>query len=93
MPTYEFSTAFRRDYARLTGAQRAAFQQAVKALVEDLRAGRFRTGLRIHKLTDRPWWSMTWAPDGRATFAFGPEQKDGHPHIVWLRIGGHEIYR
>jgi hypothetical protein len=91
MPTWHALPQFWRDYERLSPTQRAAFRQAVDALVADLRAGRFRTSLRIHKLADRPQWSMTWAPDGRATFTFGPEQKEGHPHVVWHRSGGHEI--
>jgi hypothetical protein len=35
---------------------------------------------------------MTWADDGRATFEYGSEIIEGEPHIVWRRIGGHEIF-
>jgi hypothetical protein len=38
-------------------------------------------------------FEMTWAPDGRATFAFGPERIPGETHIIWRRIGGHEIFK
>jgi len=38
-------------------------------------------------------WEITWAPDGRATFAYGPEVLAGQPHIVWRRIGTHDIFR
>lgn len=31
-------------------------------------------------------------PDGRATFMYGPEQIPGEPHIIWRRIGGHDIF-
>ena len=34
---------------------------------------------------------MTWAPDGRATFSYGETVRDGHVHIVWHRIGTHDI--
>jgi len=35
---------------------------------------------------------MTWEmPNGRATFLFGAERIPGEPHIIWRRIGGHEI--
>jgi hypothetical protein len=34
---------------------------------------------------------MTWADNGRATFEYGPEVRPGHAHIIWRRIGGHEI--
>lgn len=36
---------------------------------------------------------MTFAPDGRATWQFGDEAKAGHVHIVWRRIGTHDIFR
>lgn len=84
---------FRRDYARLTPTQRAAFQRAVTALVADLRRGRFRKSLRIHKLPPAPLWSMSWAPNGRATFRLGVNPETKEPHVQWWRIGGHEIYR
>ncbi len=35
---------------------------------------------------------MTWAPDGRATFRYGPEQVEGEPHVIWRRIGDHDIF-
>lgn len=38
-------------------------------------------------------WEFTWAPDGRATFEYGPSVKDGHPHVVWRRIGTHDIFK
>jgi len=37
-------------------------------------------------------YEMTFAPDGRATFTFGEEIRPGETHIVWRRIGGHEIF-
>ena len=27
-----------------------------------------------------------------ALFRYGPEQKPGEVHIIWERIGGHDIY-
>jgi hypothetical protein len=35
---------------------------------------------------------MTWAPDGRATFTYGDSVKPGEAHILWNRIGTHDIY-
>ena len=64
----------------------------VDEFVEDLRRGVFRKGLRIkrvHKVEGV--WEITWAPDGRATFHYGPSIRPGDPHIIWRRIGGHEI--
>ena len=34
---------------------------------------------------------MTWADDGRATFEYGEEVRAGHPHIIWRRVGTHDI--
>ncbi|MGQ0773239.1 MAG: hypothetical protein ACT4NY_02280 [Pseudonocardiales bacterium] len=38
-------------------------------------------------------WELTWAPDGRATWQYGPEQLAGEPHIIWRRINTHDIFR
>ena len=97
MPTHEEMQSFWDDWGALTPEQRRTFQVARRKLVEDLKTGAgtsFRAGLRVKRVqqgkTDRVY-EMTWAPDGRATFQFGSEQKPGEPHIIWRRIGGHEI--
>lgn len=36
-------------------------------------------------------FELTWAPDGRALFRRGDPVRPGEPHIVWLRIGTHDI--
>jgi hypothetical protein len=36
---------------------------------------------------------MTWAPNGRATWQYGPEQRPGERHVIWRRIGTHDIFR
>lgn len=37
---------------------------------------------------------MTWdMPNGRATFAYGDEQLRGESHIIWRRVGGHDIFK
>jgi hypothetical protein len=39
-------------------------------------------------------WEMTWeGNDGRATFMYGPEKLPGKRHVIWLRVGGHEIFQ
>ena len=95
MPTFEWVTAFSADLAKLSEADRAAFERAVRQFVEDLRRGTtFRKGLRVKKLQGHPEiWELTWAPDGRATWQHGPTQSSGEPHVVWRRIGGHEIFK
>ena len=61
----------------------------------DLVTGRFRPGLRVKGVRDAPSgvFEMTWAPDGRATFEYGPEQHPGEPHVIWRRIGTHDVFR
>ncbi|MFB8241352.1 hypothetical protein ACFC58_32940 [Kitasatospora purpeofusca] len=94
MPTYESLAHFLRDWKNLTPAQKAAFLVAVSQLVADLRTGKgFRRGLRVKKMQGHPdIWELTWAPNGRATFNYGTSLREGEPHIVWRRIGTHEIF-
>jgi hypothetical protein len=95
VPTYDVLDRFIDDYRRLNAEQREAFLRARDALVDDLRSGRgFRPGLRIKRVqgtTDV--WELTWAPDGRATWQYGNEQRPGEPHVIWRRIGTHAIFR
>ncbi len=39
----------------------------------------------------RDVFEMTWADDGRALFKYGASPHEGDNHIIWLRIGSHEI--
>ncbi|MGZ2362370.1 hypothetical protein LRE75_37940 [Streptomyces sp. 372A] len=97
MPTYETLPRFMSDLNRLTPEQRRKFRQAVAAFVEDLRAGgRFRAGLRIKSVQRAPGiyeltWSMGTGPAGRATWEYGAARRPGTPHIIWRRIGAHDI--
>ena len=94
MPTHEELPEFWRDFDALTPEERRAFRSAVARFVADLRRGTFRTGLRIKRVQAHPGvWEMTWAPDGRATFHYGAETHPDEPHIVWRRIGTHDIFR
>lgn len=62
--------------------------------VEDLRRRRFRPSLRVKRVSTHPGvWEMSWGPDDRATFQFGPEIFEGEPHVIWRRIGTHDIFR
>lgn len=95
MPTFEALARFFRDYARLTPEQRRAYATARQQFVEDLKAGRgFRPGLRIKRVqSTADVWELTWAPDGRATWQYGDERKPGEQHVIWRRIGTHDIFR
>jgi hypothetical protein len=93
MPTWDQLAAFRQDLKNLTPQQKAAFKKAVARFVADLRAGSFRKGLRVKKMAGGgDIWEMTWAPDGRATFHYGDEVQAGEHHVVWRRIGTHDIF-
>ncbi|MFF3019745.1 hypothetical protein [Streptomyces sp. NPDC057939] len=97
MPTYETKTRFDNDLRRLTPEQRQRFCRAVSAFVHDLRAdGRFRAGLRIKQVSGFPHvyeltWSMGAGPAGRATWEYGAAVRPGTPHVIWRRIGTHNI--
>jgi len=95
MPTYDVEPMFLRQYRHLTRKEKAQFRAAVKAFVEDLKAKREpHGGLRVKPWEGHPgYWELTWEyHDGRAIFRYGEEVpgKPG-PHIIWERIGGHDI--
>jgi hypothetical protein len=95
MPTHDEFEHFLHEYLALPAAKRRLFGKAVVKMVEDMKAGRpFRKSLRISMLSGQPGiYEMTWdMPNGRATFMYGPEQIPGEPHIIWRRIGGHDIF-
>lgn len=95
MPTYGRSAQFDREFTKLTRAQQEQFLQAVLHFVADLRAGHgFRKGLRVKRVQGTAdVWELTWAPDGRATWQYGPEELPGQVHVIWRRIGSHAIFR
>ena len=94
MPTYETSEDFLRDWRRLTPAQRQLFQTAVRKFVEDLKAKRpQRHGLGVKSfLGQEGVFEFRWAANGRALFTYGTSPHPGDVHIIWLRIGTHDIY-
>ncbi|MGF1344521.1 hypothetical protein ACQSMD_31165 [Streptomyces flavovirens] len=97
MPTYETTPRFTTDLDRLTPEQRHRFRRTVAAFVEDLRAGgRFRAGLRVKRVQRASGiyeltWSMGTGPAGRATWEYGTSKLPGERHIIWRRIGTHDI--
>ncbi|WP_331763979.1 hypothetical protein [Streptomyces cyaneofuscatus] len=97
MPTYEALPRFTTDLDRLTPEQRYRFRRTVAAFVEDLRTGGcFRAGLRIKRVQRASGiyeltWSMGTGPAGRATWQYGPALRPNTPHVIWRRIGTHQI--
>ena len=94
MPTYEQDDRFKHDLERLTADEKRRFYAAVKKMVHDLKEGqRFRKSLRVKGLqSQRDVFEMTWADDGRALFKYGTSPHEGDVHIIWLRVGSHEIF-
>ncbi|GHB29736.1 hypothetical protein [Streptomyces chryseus] len=97
MPTYETTPRFTTDLGRLTPEQRHRFRRTVAAFVDDLRTGgRFRAGLRVKRVQRASGiyeltWSMGTGPAGRATWEYGSAVRPGTPHVIWRRIGTHNI--
>lgn len=93
MPTYQRLPRFDADWEELPEDRRERFRRAVRQLIEDLDAHRpFRPGLRVKRVQrTRNVFEMTFAPDGRATWHYGTEIRPGEPHIVWRRIGTHDV--
>jgi hypothetical protein len=75
--------------------QRQRFNAARVLFVNALRAdpSALPAGLRVKRVQGHDGiWEMSWAPDGRATFEYGPEQIPGQSHVRWRRIGDHSIF-
>jgi hypothetical protein len=93
MPTRDVLSSFWRDWRRLTPQQQQDFMSALEKFVADLRTGRFRAGLRVKRVQGtREIFEMTWAKDGRATFQYREEVLPGERHVIWRRIGTHDIF-
>jgi len=92
MPTFSRTERFRSDYAALTATERSVFRKAVEKFIADLPSRRFRPGLRVRGVQGVAGvFEMTWADDGRATFEYGGAVREGEVHVVWRRVGTHEI--
>lgn len=93
-PTFETLPRFDDDYSKLASPEQARFRAKIGELfVQAVDAGRFPGGLRVKGVQGAGGiFEMTWAPNGRATFEYGPEQIPGQKHIIWRRVGGHEIF-
>lgn len=52
----------------------------------------FPPGLRVKRVQGTSGvWEVTFAADGRATFAYGGEVHSGEPHVIWRRVGTHDV--
>jgi hypothetical protein len=93
VPTHDELTRFLREYASLTPEQQRRFRAAVRQFIDDLPSGRFRPTLRVKKMgAHDDLWEMTWDRDGRAVFEYGVTRETTGRHVIWRRIGTHEIF-
>ena len=101
MPTHEELERFRHEYRRLSRDQRAQFRTALRRFRDALQAWELRgmrgppefpAGLRVKAFYAEECWELTWAADGRALWNYGAKRREGRCHIVWLRVGSHEIF-
>jgi len=52
----------------------------------------FPPALRVKRVQGRPGvWELPYAADGRATFSYGDEVAHGEPHVIWRRVGIHDV--
>ncbi len=94
MPTHDETPGFIREYRRLTQRQQDQFRAALILFIECLRTRQFEPSLRVKTVKGWPGiWEMTWADDGRATFSYGAARMPGEAHIIWRRIGTHDIFK
>ena len=94
MPTFAWSARFGADFDALSADQQEACLAAVAQFVTDLKAGAFRSRLRVKGVKGAIGiFEMTWAADGRATFEYGNEITPGETHIIWRRVGTHDLFR
>ena len=95
MPTFGAFARFWSEYRRLSRNQKDEFLAAKNILVAALLLGtQPPPALRVKRVQNAPGvWELSWAADGRATFEYGPELVPGETHIIWRRIGTHDIFR
>ena len=92
MATFETTARFDKDWADLDPADKQRFKRAVSNFNADVVAGRFRPGLRVKRVQGtESIFELTFAPDGRATWQYGDELEPGVPHVIWRRIGTHDV--
>jgi mRNA-degrading endonuclease YafQ of YafQ-DinJ toxin-antitoxin module len=94
MPTFERLARFDREFRRMPREMQRAFLAMLPVFVGALKAKppEFPVALRVHRVQGVSGvWEITFAPDGRATFEYGKQVIDGEPHVIWRRIGTHDV--
>lgn len=104
MPTFGRRLRFENDYRRLRPAERLLFL----ATRDEFRDALLRweaqgcrpnvppcpDHLQVQDVKGHAGiWEITWEKhNGRATWEFGDQIFPGLVHIIWRRVGGHDIY-
>lgn len=99
---YERTDAFKRDYRRLSDAEKAQFRKAVREsfhpALEQLGespGGGWPSTLRVKRVQGTARiWELTPSftdPDGRATWEW--TEVEGEAAVRWRRVGSHSIFR
>src|SRR6185437_13828910 len=96
-PTFDRLAQFKRDYAKLTPAQRQLFRAAAKKLIAPLSTtppGDPGAPL-VRELAEHPgFFELRVDGDTRAIYTFGQAVRGGQPHVIWCRVGsGAELDR
>lgn len=102
MPTFTVENRFQNDLERLHRSERDRFNSAWREFRDALAQWEvssapwppyFPAALRVKDVNGYPGvWEMTWAMNGRCTWEYGKPVLPDKVHIVWRRIGGHEIF-
>ncbi len=94
MPTFARLARFDREFRRLPRELQRAFLAVLPTFIEALRRSppEFPPTLRIKRVQGTTGiWEISFAPDGRATFEYGAEVRSGEQHVLWRRIGRHDV--
>jgi hypothetical protein len=94
MPTFERLARFDREFRRMPRELQRAFLAMLPIFIAGLRADPpvFPPTLRLKRVQGMSSvWEITFAPDGRATFTYGDEVIPGQTHVVWRRVGAHDV--
>lgn len=102
MPTEEALGRFQNEHKSLDRSKRALFRSARKEFIQAPllweRSGMqgspvFPKHLGVKPVQgQRGIWEFAWAGDGRCTWEYGDFQHPRKCHIIWRRIGSHDIY-
>ena len=94
MPTFERLPRFDREFRRISRELQRAFLAMLPLFIAALRERppSFPPALRVKRVQGTEGaWEITFAPDGRATFTYGDPVRPGEAHVIWRRIGHHDI--